>query len=63
LFEQLSRFFIAASRIRRSERSLVRAGAAMELEELRRETRNVKMVSRINEVLNQHYAEKAKANG
>lgn len=59
--EQLTKFFTAASRLRRSERSLVRAGAVMELEELRGEVRNVKLQSRIGEVLNSHYIEKAKA--
>lgn len=56
--EHLTRFFTAASRLRRSERSLVRAGAVMELEELRTQTTNVKLVSRINEVLNEHLIKK-----
>jgi hypothetical protein len=61
MFEQLTRYFTAATRLRRSERNLVRAGAVMELEELRSETTNVKLVSRINEALNVHYAAKVKA--
>jgi hypothetical protein len=35
----------------------------MELEELRGQTTNVKLVSRINEALNVHYAQKARSNG
>lgn len=53
--EQLTRFFTAASRFRRSERPLVRSGAVMELEDLRREATNPKLQSRIGEVLNAHY--------
>lgn len=52
--EQLTRFFTAATRLRRSERALVRAGAAMDLEELRAQVTNVKLVSRINGALNEH---------
>lgn len=59
--EQLTRFFTAASRFRRSERALVRAGAVMELEELRAEAKHPKLADRITELLNQHYVKKAKA--
>lgn len=58
--EHLTRFFIAATRFRRSERPLVRSGAVMELEELRAEARNTKLQDRITEILNAHYIEKAK---
>lgn len=61
MFEHLTRFFTAAHRIRRSERSLVRAGAVMELEQLRSETHNAKLQTRITELLNQHLIGKVRA--
>jgi hypothetical protein len=59
--EQLTKFFTAASRYRRSERSLVRSVAVVELEQLRGEVTHPKLQSRISEVLNEAYMEKAKA--
>lgn len=61
--EQLTRFFTAAHRFRRSEQPLVRSGAVSKLEELRSEVRHPKLASRISEVLNAAYIEKVKANG
>lgn len=61
MLEQLSRYFTAAHHFRRSERSLVRGGAVMELETLRGEVRHPKLLNRINTTLNEHYASKARA--
>lgn len=61
MLDQLTRYFTAAHRFRRSERSFVRAGAIMELEDLQVEARNPKLQSRIRGVLNEHNSKKAKA--
>lgn len=59
--EHLTRFFKSAHRLRRSERGIARATAVMELEDLRRETaQHPKLQRRIAELLNVHYAQKAK---
>lgn len=56
MHEQLTRYFTATHRLRRSERKLVRSGAVVELQELLREVKHPRLLARINTVLNQHYA-------
>lgn len=61
MLEHLNAYFTSVHRLRRSERALVRAGAAMELEELQSRAIHPKMRARINEALNHHKIAKAKA--
>lgn len=62
MLEQLSRYFTAAHRFRRSDRPLVRSVAVTELEELATQVRHPKLLNKIHTTLNEHYAEKARSN-
>lgn len=61
MLEHLTRYFAAAYRIRRSERSLARSGALLELEELRHENLHPRLRARVDTMLNDALAAKVKS--
>ena len=59
--EHLTRYFTAAHRIRRSATKLVRSGALLELEELRRENLHPSLRAKVDTIFNQELIAKVKA--
>lgn len=59
--EHLTRYFTAANRLRRSERSLVRSGALLDLETLRSENLHPRLRAKVDTLFTEELAKKLKA--